>query len=401
MEKLLKDTKKQIKKEGKRAGVDPVFVKKLLFSERLLEFTVQVGDNYYSAYRSQHNSIMGPYKGGLRFSEFTTRDEVEALSMLMTLKCALVDIPFGGGKGGVKVDLKNFSKEEVETLSREYVKGVFPLIGPDVDIPAPDMNTNEEVMTIMTDEYSKIKGVSSLASFTGKPVEKGGLEGRTEATGYGGFVIFKQLCTLYNLKNPTVAVQGFGNVGFNFCKFADEDGFKIKAVTKREGGIKREEGVVFKKNKDDIFKEQEVNKITNKDILEMDVDVLVLAATEGVVDEENADKVKAKYIISLANGPVTRKAEKILHKRGIVVIPDILANSGGVVASYCEWIQNKGEEKYNKEKVFSFIKEKLSKAFEEIKKTEKEFQSDKKITPTKMATLIAIRRLDKSFKNNA
>jgi glutamate dehydrogenase/leucine dehydrogenase len=400
MEKLLKDTKKQIKKEGKRAGVDPVFVKRLLFSERLLEFTIKVGDNYYSAYRSQHNSIMGPYKGGLRFSEFTTRDEVEALSMLMTLKCALVDIPFGGGKGGVKVDLKNFSEDEVEVLSREYVRGVFPLIGPDVDIPAPDMNTNEEVMTIMTDEYSKIKGSFSPSAFTGKPVDKGGLEGRTEATGYGGFVIFKQLCNLYDLKNPTVAVQGFGNVGFNFCKFVDEDGFKIKAVTRREGGVQNEEGIIFKENEDDIFKDQETNKITNKDILEMDVDVLVLAATEGVIDEENAEKVRAKYIISLANGPVTRKAEKILHKKGVVVIPDILANSGGVIASYCEWRQNKGEERYNKEMVFSFIREKLSKAFEEIKKTEEEFKDDKKVTPTKMATLIAIRRLRK-FHNNA
>jgi glutamate dehydrogenase len=401
MEKLLKDTKKQIKKEGKRAGVDPVFVKRLLFSERLLEFTVQVGDNYYSAYRSQHNSIMGPYKGGLRFSEFTTRDEVEALSMLMTLKCALVDIPFGGGKGGVRVDLKNFSKEEVEILSREYVRGVFPLIGPDVDIPAPDMNTNEEVMTIMTDEYSKIKGSFSPSAFTGKPVDRGGLKGRTEATGYGGFVILKQLCAIYNLKNPTVAVQGFGNVGFNFCRFADEDGFKIKAVTRREGGIQNEEGIIFKENKDDIFKDQETNKITNKDILEMDVDILVLGATEGVIDEENADKIKAKYIISLANGPVTRKAEKILHKKGVVVIPDILANSGGVIASYCEWRQNKGEEEYNKDMVFSFIREKLSKAFEEIKKTEEEFKDDKKVTPTKMATLIAIRRLSRNPNNNA
>ncbi|MEA2092779.1 MAG: glutamate dehydrogenase, partial [Patescibacteria group bacterium] len=162
--------------------------------------------------------------------------------------------------------------------------------------------------------------------------------------------------------------------------------------------VKNEEGIIFKENREDIFKEGELNKITNKDILEMDVDVLVLAATEGVIDEENAGKVKAKYIISLANGPVTRKAEKILHKKGIVVIPDILANSGGVIASYCEWKQNRGKEKYNKEMVFSFIREKLSKAFEEIKKTEEEFKDDKKVTPTKMATLIAIRRLYQSFK---
>ncbi len=395
MDKFLKDTKKQIKKQGKRAGVSARFMKKILLPERLLEFTVQVGDNYYSAYRSQHSSIMGPYKGGLRFSEFTTRDEVEALSMLMTLKCSLVDIPFGGGKGGVRVDLKNFSKEEVEVLSRNYVRGVFPIIGPDVDIPAPDMNTNEEVMTIMTDEYSKINGDPCLSAFTGKSVSGGGLEGRKEATGYGGFVVFKELCKLYNLENPTTAVQGFGNVGFNFFKFADKDGFKIKAITRREGGVKNEEGITFSENKEDVFSNQE--RLTNKELLEMEVDVLVLAATEGVVNKENAEKVKAKYIISLANGPVTRKAEKILHKKGVVVVPDILANSGGVIASYCEWRQNRKEEEFNKEKVFSFISEKLKRAFQEIKETEREFSDDKKITPTKIATLIAVRRLYKSF----
>jgi glutamate dehydrogenase/leucine dehydrogenase len=399
MDKFLKDTKKQIKKEGKRAGVSSRFMKKIILPERLLEFTVQVGDNYYSAYRSQHSSIMGPYKGGLRFSEFTTRDEVEALSMLMTLKCALVNIPFGGGKGGVKVDLKNFSKKEIEVLSRNYVRGVFPIIGPEVDIPAPDMNTNEEVMTIMTDEYAKIKGDLCFGAFTGKSVDNGGLEGRKEATGYGGFVVFKELCELYNLENPTIALQGFGNVGFNFFKFVNKDGFKVKAITKRDGGVRSEKGVVFSESKEDIFSNQE--RLTNKELLEMEVDVLVLAATEGVVNEDNAEKVKAKYIISLANGPVTRKAEKILHKKGVVVIPDILANSGGVIASYCEWIQNKGEEECSREKVFSFISEKLKKAFQEIKETEKEFVDDKKITPTKMATLIAVRRLYKNFEKNA
>jgi glutamate dehydrogenase (NAD(P)+) len=399
MDKFLKDTKKQIKKEGKRADISPSFIKKLLLPERLLEFTVQVGDSYYSAYRSQHSSIMGPYKGGLRFSEFTTRDEVEALSMLMTLKCSLVDIPFGGGKGGVRVDSKNLSEKDIETLSRNYVRGVFPIIGPDVDIPAPDMNTNEEVMTIMTDEYSKIKGNPCYSAFTGKSIADGGLEGRKESTGYGGFVIFKQICALYNLENPTVAVQGFGNVGFHFCNFAEKEGFKIKAVTKREGGVECSQGVEIKDNQN-IFNNSSYRKITNKDVLEMDVDVLVLAATEGVVDKENAEKIKAKYIISLANGPVTRKAEKILHKRGVVVIPDILANSGGVIASYCEWKQNRGEEDYNKEAVFSFIDQKLSRTFQEIKEEEKKHSDDKKITPTKVAVSIALQRLYKNFKKN-
>ncbi len=398
MEKFLKDVKKQIKKEGERVGVDDILIKKLLLPERFLEFTIDFKNSYFTAYRCQHNSIMGPYKGGVRFSELTTREEVEALSMLMTLKCALVDIPFGGGKGGVVIDVNKFSKEDLEVISRKYVKGLFPIIGPETDIPAPDMNTNDSLISVMADEYSKIRGSSCPHSFTGKSLENGGVEGRLESTGYGGFVILEELCNFYELKDPTIAVQGFGNVGFNFAKFANEKGYKITAVTKRSRGVKSKEGVKIKETEKETFCQKGTEDIDNQEILETEVDVLVLAATEGVIDKDNAEKVKAKNIICLANGPITRKAEKILLKKGVVVVPDVLANSGGVIASYCEWNQVKEGRIYSKEDVFSLISGKLKKSFQKIKQEELVCKEDEKITPSKIAISIALRKLEKVWK---
>ncbi len=397
MEKFLKDVKKRIEKEGKRNSVGENTIKRLLLPERFLEFTIKIGDRYIPAYRCQHSSILGPYKGGIRFSEQVTRDEVEALSMLMTLKCALIGIPFGGGKGGAIIDPRKIPENERELLAREYVKGVFPIIGPETDIPAPDINTDEKMISIMADEYSRIAGKRSPGSFTGKAVEDGGLAGRSEATGYGGFAILEEVCRLAGIKSPTIAVQGFGNVGLNFVHYADESGFSVVAVSDHAGGVKGEEGLSIKegvasKRVSDI----EGERISNEDLLELDVDVLVLAAVENVITEENADKVRAKRVVCLANGPVTRKAEKILQKRGVVVVPDILANSGGVAASYCEWKQAQEEKKYSKKEVFSFISETLKKSFCEIDSLVKE-KDDEKFTLSNTAISVALSRLEKGY----
>jgi glutamate dehydrogenase/leucine dehydrogenase len=394
MDKFLKDVKKQIKKEGEKFNINSNLIKKLLLPERFLQFTIKIEDSYVPAYRSQHSSIMGPYKGGIRFSEQVTKDEVEALSMLMTLKCALINIPFGGGKGGAKIDPRKISEENRERLAKEYVRGVSFIIGPDTDIPAPDVNTNEKIISIMSDEYSKIIRKESHGAFTGKPVDKGGLEGRTEATGYGGFSVLDELCKLKEISNPKVAVQGFGNVGFNFVEIASKSGYNIVAITDHAGGVKNEKGIGVSEGSN--LQDYNGERISNDELLALEVDVLVLAAIENVITKENVDKVKAKNIICIANGPVTRKAEKILFKRGVTVVPDILASSGGVAASYYEWLQSKNSKKYSKEEVFSFISETMKNSFKEVHQK----SVSENISFQRAATVIALLRLEKKYQEN-
>ncbi len=371
MEKFLKNIKKQIKKEGERSGIDKIVTDNLLLPDRLIEFKINTYGKVYPAYRCQHSNIMGPYKGGIRFSEDVTRDEVEALSILMTLKCALIDIPFGGGKGGIRVDAKEIKADERDDIARKYVQGAFDIFGPEKDIPAPDISTDENTMAIMAQEFSRISGENIPNSFTGKPITEGGLHGRTEATGYGGVAVIEELCKMENISKVRIAVQGFGNVGSHFVKLIKEKENPVIAVSEHWGGIKNEEGLntkellEYKRRGEQIRTEKSVN-ISNKELLEMDVDVLVLAATENVITKENAEKIKAKYIICIANGPVTRKAEKILSKKGKIVVPDILASSGGVAASYLEWIQPLENKSYTKEEVFAFISKKMKKAMSDV-----------------------------------
>ncbi len=406
MEKILKDVKKQIKKAGKDSKIERATIKRLLYPERILEFFIPVGkENYLAAYRAQHSSILGPYKGGIRFHEDVSKDEVEALSVLMTLKCSLIEVPFGGGKGGIKMDPKEFSENEIEEISRKYVRGAYPILGPDTDIPAPDMNAGEKIISIMTDEFSRIFGEPSPGCFTGKSPEDGGVEGRVESTGYGGFAILKELCNLYNLHYPRINIQGLGNVGSNFARFAQKEGFKITAICERDGGMENQEGmdmeeVLEQKKKGKYLPLKEGDKeFNNKEFLKKESDILVLAATGGVITEENAKDVKAKYIINLANGPVTRKAEKILSKRGVVVVPDILANAGGVAASYCEWKQCKEKRKYSREEVYSFIEKTLTKAFKKVVNLQQE-RGVKNFTLSRAAFSVSLLNLEEKMKND-
>ena len=409
------DCQKQFGEIAKILKITPEIIQELEEPQRIIKFQILVKmddgkTRIFFGFRSQHNNALGPYKGGIRFHPEVSEDEIKALSMLMTWKCSLAGIPFGGGKGGVIVDPRKLSRGELERLSRGYVKGVFPLIGPDLDVPAPDVNTNPQIMAWMTDEYSKLKGEESLAAFTGKPLEMWGLAGRNEATGYGGVVTLKKLAEIFNLnpKETTLAIQGFGNVGSNFAQFAFKAGFKILAVSEVEGGVYVKNGLDPEATLKCREKKGKISGcycvgsvcdlsfgkgISNEEILEMEVDVLVPAAVENVITKENAPKIKAKYIIEMANGPVTSEAETILEKRGIISVPDILANSGGVIASYFEWLQSKEKKLWGKERVFQELSKILKESFEKVFNLAKK----EKINLRKAAEILAVERVTKTM----
>ncbi len=312
----------------------------------------------YRGYRVQYNNVRGPYKGGIRFHPAVDLDEVKALAFWMAIKCAVVDIPYGGAKGGVEVDPQSLSVEELEALARGYVDALFLEIGPKIDIPAPDVNTNAQIMGWMVDEYSKMRGYASLGAFTGKPVEVGGLRERAAATGLGGFYLLEHVREKLGKKpqEMRVAIQGFGNVGSHFAFLAYDAGYKIVGLSDSGGALLstadaginpyevREESKRGALNHvycyGGVCRTLEFRQGTNEELLTMDCDVLVPAALENQLTRENARDVKAQIIVELANGPTTPHADKVFAQRGITVIPDVLANAGGVVVSYFEWLQN-------------------------------------------------------------
>ncbi len=384
---------------------------KLKKPNKLLKFEMIVKmDNgetrKFLGFRSQHSNVLGPYKGGIRFHPQVSEREVIALSILMSLKCALVGIPFGGAKGGVVVDPRELSERELEALSREYVKNIFNYIGEDKDIPAPDINTNSKIIGWMLDEYEKLNGAPSPSSFTGKSEKMGGLKGREEATGYGGVVVLEKLKEAVGLipSKTTIAIQGFGNVGFHFAKFAFEKGYKIIGLSEASGGIwlsdkgldpesvikcKEAKGVIAGCYCSGSVCDFDGKNIDNEEFLEMAVDILVPAAIGGVITEKNARKIKAKYIIAMANAPITEKAKKILEQRGKIIIPDILANSGGVIASFFEWKQGRGGAIWEKEKTFQEITKIMAIAFDSAWETS---QQDK-VSLESAAFALAIKKL--------
>jgi len=407
---------KQFKEIAEILKLEPEIVQELENPHRILEFQIPVltdSGKYkiFLGFRSQHNNSLGPYKGGIRFHPAVSEDEVKALSMLMTWKCSLANLPFGGGKGGVIVDPRQLSKRELERLSRGYVRGVFSLIGPGLDVPAPDVNTNSQIMAWMVDEYSKLKGEDSPAAFTGKPLNLWGLEGREEATGFGGVVILEKLREIFNLKpeKTTLAIQGFGNVGSNFALFAYQKGYKIIAISEKKGGILVPKGLNPQTTLECRARKGKISEcycvgnvcdvnfgkqITNEQLLEMEVDVLVPAAVENVITKENAQKIKAKFIIEMANGPITPEAAEILEKRNIISVPDFLANAGGVTASYFEWLQSKEKKKWEKQKVLKNLSEKLAQAFQKVW----DLSQKERINLRKAAYLIAIERVAEAIR---
>lgn len=393
---------KQIDKAAKLLDLPQNVVGILKRPKRVLtvNFPVKLDDGtieMFEGYRSQHNDALGPTKGGIRFHPDVSLDEVKALSMWMTFKCAVVGLPFGGGKGGVIADPRKLSQAEKERLSRAFIEAIADFIGPDKDIPAPDVYTNPQVMGWMMDEYSKITRKNSPAVITGKPLSIGGSEGRNEATARGCVILIQEALKELGLpiENTTVAIQGFGNAGQIAAKLLDELGCKIVAISDSSGGIYDSNGlnvqeVIECKTKGPISEYKNVEKqLTNEELLELDVDVLVPAALENVITSQNAERVKAKIIAEAANGPCTPGADEILSKKGVLVIPDILANAGGVTVSYFEWVQNLANYYWTEKEVNERLHEKMVKAYEEVRDMSKKYSVDRR-TGAYMVALIKI-----------
>ena len=406
-----------LKVAARKVNLDKNLFNILANPERVIELNIPLKRDLgkldlIKGYRVQYNNWLGPYKGGLRFHQKVDMDEVKALSFWMTIKNALIDIPFGGGKGGLQIDPKNLSEKELERLTREFAKALTPNIGPNMDVPAPDVNTNAKIMDWFEDEFSKVTGDKSQAVVTGKSINNGGSLGREEATGLGGVIVLEQLIKKLGLKKPlTVAIQGFGNVGSNTASILFDHGFKIVAVSDVKGGIYdvKENGFnidlvrACRVEKGflagcycvgsvcDLARKYDEGVISNGELLELDVDILIPAAMENVITKDNASKIKAKIVFEMANGPTTSEADEILNEKGILVVPDVLNNAGGVVVSYFEWYQNMHEERWSLEKVNEKLKEKMEKAFEEVWKIHK----DKKVTLRTAAYILALKRLSK------
>ncbi len=371
-----------------------------------------------SAYRVQHNSARGPYKGGIRFHPEADLDEVKSLASLMSIKCAVVNIPMGGGKGGVQIDPKGMSERERERVSRAYFRagtsaGIF---GVNKDIPAPDVYTNPQTMAWMMDEHEKTLGYKSPGCITGKPLELGGSLGRNYATSQGGFYVLQKFLALSG-KRPeetTVAIQGFGNAGAYFAEIAHEAGFKVVAASDSKGGIVCKDGACdisklkeYKKEAGSLrgnfcagdtcnvekMEKERVHMVSNEELLQMEVDVLVLAALDGVVHEGNADKIKASVILELANGPVTPEADQVLEKKGTTVLPDILANAGGVTVSYFEWVQNRSGDVWEEEYVVTKLKKIMENAFDDVLRVKHNHESSYRMA----CFIVAVERIVKAM----
>lgn len=377
--------------------------------EFTVNFPVEMDDGrteIFTGYRVQHNSLRGPYKGGVRFHPDVNMDEVRALSAWMTFKCAVVDIPFGGAKGGVTFDPSEFSDREIERITKNYIVGIMPIIGPEVDIPAPDVNTNAQTMAWMVDAYSKYKGRNTPGIVTGKPVSIGGSRGRREATGKGVAFITREIAHKrgIDLEGATVAVQGFGNVGSVAAQTLHSMGSKVVAVSDVSGAIYCEDGIDIPalteyvsrhpKRLIEGYKQEGLEEIDNHILLTSKVDFLIPAALENQITKEIAGDVKAGIIVEAANGPTAFEADKILEKQGVILVPDILANSGGVTASYFEWVQNLQYTEWEESKINTTLERKMVSSFQAVYET----AIEKDTSMRTAAYIVALSRLIEASK---
>ncbi|MBA4602625.1 Glu/Leu/Phe/Val family dehydrogenase [Thermoactinomyces mirandus] len=394
----------QIDQAGKRLGIREEVLNILKKPKRVLyvSFPVKMDNGsirMFEGFRSQHNDAVGPTKGGIRFHPNVTMDEVKALSMWMSFKCAVAHVPFGGGKGGVICNPHELSKGELQRISRGFMEAIADIVGPEKDIPAPDVYTNAQTMGWMMDTYSRLKGHFSPGVITGKPLSLGGSKGRNEATARGCvYVIEQAMKTLEKpLEGATVAIQGFGNAGRIVADLLSEKRCKIVAVSDTSGAIYQKDGLNLdqvKRLKDgqtsSIVDNPDAQRIENpEELLELDVDILIPAALENVITHKNADRVKAKIVAEAANGPTTPKADEILFNNGILLLPDILANAGGVTVSYFEWVQNLMNYYWSEEEVNSKLQKIMVHSFSEVYSLAKEQQTNLRIA----AYMVAIKRI--------
>ena len=404
-----KNYKTNLKKTIKILNLSKEEIKALETPNKIIKKKIKIindkgKEQKFDAYRVQFNNARGPYKGGIRFHPDANIEEVKALAATMAIKCAVMDIPLGGAKGGVTFDPKKFSPSEIEKISREWIRIMINEIGQYKDIPAPDVYTTPEIMGYMLDEFEKIKGVKEPGMITGKPINLGGSLGRGTATAQGGVYVLETLVSILELKKKglKVAIQGFGNAGSNVAMILKKLGYKIVAVSDSKGGVYFETGInpreIVKIKKNDLpinsLIGSGIKTISNEEIIACDCDILIPAALDNQIRKDNAPQIQAKIILELANGPTTPEADEILKEKGIIVIPDILANAGGVTVSYFEWLQNIRNEKWTKEKIQVKLKLIMKKAFKNVWDLSKE----KNITLREASFVLAVQRILKAMR---
>ncbi|QSO52155.1 Glu/Leu/Phe/Val dehydrogenase [Alicyclobacillus curvatus] len=397
---------RQIEEAGSLLGLETHLIEILKRPMRVLSvsYPVRMDDGsvrVFEGYRSQHNDAVGPGKGGIRFHPQVTMDEVKALSMWMTIKCQVVGLPYGGAKGGVVCDPRTLSAGELERVSRGFIEAIAQIIGPDKDIPAPDVYTNAKIMGWMMDTFSKLQGSFAPASITGKPLSLGGSKGRDEATARGCVLTIQEAMKSrkQSLHGATAAIQGFGNAGRTAAKLLSEAGMKVVAVSDSTGGLYNPDGINIAalehvKNSGSFRNFSDADHIANESLLELPVDILIPAALENVITSENAVRIKAGIIAEAANGPITPDADAILFERGIEVIPDVLANAGGVTVSYFEWVQNLTHSYWSAEQVNEKLAGILVPSYHEVSKIAQEYHT----TMRKGAYMIALLRVADAMK---
>lgn len=406
-----------IEEAGKKAGLKKSEISQIQEPKRIIDVTLPIKmDNgeikIFSGYRVQHNDARGPFKGGLRYHSEVNLDEVKILAGLMSLKTAVIDIPFGGGKGGISVDPNRLSKRELKKLTEAFARSLADCIGERKDVPAPDVNTNPTIMKWFRSEYEKVTGQVTPGVITGKSFKDGGIKVRDEATGLGGAAIVEEVTKTILKKKPgdtSVAIQGFGNVGTHLAHHLYHMGYKVVAVADIDGGIMHEDGLDYhmtqKEKKSGVKlpdicycdvhgKSKDCFRISSSEILETNVDILIPSAIGDQITAKNASKIKAKIIVELANHPVTGDAEPILNKKSVVIIPDILANAGGVLGSYYEWKENVDGDKMEYEEAKQALISKMKKACREVLN----LAAEKKVSPRLAAYMLALKRIAKASK---
>lgn len=399
---MLQTAHQVIERSARIASIDPVVVKKLFKADKEHIFEIELsGGQKHRAYRVQHNNKRGPYKGGIRFHPQVDLDEVRALATLMSFKTAAVGLPLGGGKGGIEVDPKSLNAKQLEELSRAYARHLTPHIGPEKDVPAPDVNTDSQIIDWMSDEYQKLTGDQTGAAFTGKSLSRGGSLGRDAATGRGGLIALERYLELIGLadKPLSFAVQGFGNVGSFFAVLAQENhpNWKMVAASDSQAAIYNVDGLkatkleTWKSSRRSFadYKQSDTKLLSNQDLLALPVDVLVLAALGDAVTEKNASKLKAPIVVELANGPISDEAHKTLVESNKEILPDIVANAGGVIVSYLEWQQNISNQKWTEDFINQQLERYMVPAVDDMYKTSKQYKCSLK----EAAFIIALKKL--------
>ncbi|ATP41543.1 glutamate dehydrogenase [Solibacillus sp. R5-41] len=397
---LFTSTQEVIHEALNKLGYDEAMYELLKEPIRMLSVRIPVKmddgtTKVFTGYRGQHNDAVGPTKGGVRFHPMVSEEEVKALSMWMTLKCGIVDLPYGGGKGGVVCDPREMSMGELERLSRGYVRAIKQFVGPTKDIPAPDVFTNAQIMAWMMDEYSRMDEFNSPGFITGKPIVLGGSQGRDRATAEGVTIVIEEAAKKRNIeiKGARIVIQGFGNAGSFLAKFMSDLGAKVIGISDAQGALHDPNGldIDYLLDRRDSFGTVTTlfeNTITNKELLELDCDILVPAAIENQITADNAHQIKANIVVEAANGPTTAEATKILTERGILLVPDVLASAGGVTVSYFEWVQNNQGYYWTEEEVREKLYKKMVTAFDNVYTT----AQNRNINMRLAAYMVGVRR---------